>query len=182
MSKRIILVAAIALSLGACSTFNKQEQTEITPQATQFAQDFGKVEVKFNDNGEWESMTATASAAIPIEQDAGIEQGMNLAAMRAQRNIIEFIQTDLKSSKTTDTMTKALAKNISEDDIVGKQKASNIATQITEKISVDANGIVRGVYVSERKISTDGKNVSVTVAVDKRSMRAATQIRAQFGR
>ena len=79
-------------------------------------------------------------------------------------------------------MTKALAKNISEDDIVGKQKASNIATQITEKISVDANGIVRGVYVSERKISTDGKNVSVTVAVDKRSMRAATQIRAQFGR
>jgi cytoskeletal protein RodZ len=181
MSKRIILVAAIALSLGACSTFNKQEQTEITPEATEFAQDFGKVEVKFN-NGEWESMTATASAAIPIEQDAGIEQGMNLATMRAQRNIIEFIQTDLKSSKTTDTMTKALAKNISEDDIVGKQKASDIATEITEKISVDANGIVRGVYVSKRKISTDGKNVSVTVAVDKRSMRAANVIRAQFGR
>jgi hypothetical protein len=175
-----ILVAVAVLSLAACSTINPPKKTEISEEAIKYAQDFGKVVVKFNDQGDWESMTATATSFIPIEHDAGVEQGMNVAAMRAKRNIVEFIQTDLKSSKTTDTMTKALAKNAMENDATTKQKAADIATQIVEKISVEANGIIRGAYVSNRVISTDGKNVSVTVTVDKRSMRAANQIRASF--
>lgn len=178
--KRVALVVLLALTLGACSTTKTAENPDVTNDAKKFAQDFGKVEVTFNDKGDWESIKSTASSFVPIDHDAGLEQGMNVATMRAKRNIVEFIQSDLQSQKVTDTITKSLVKNVSEDDTATKQKAANLATEIREKITIDANGIIRGVYVTDRKISSDGKNVSVTVMVDKRSMRAATQIRSAF--
>lgn len=179
--KNLVIVATIALALSACSTTKISDAEPVSPEATKFVQDFGKVEVTFNDKGEWTQIKSSATSAVPINEDLGLEQGMNVATMRAKRNIVEFIQSDLKSSKTTDTITKALAKNVSEDDTASKQRAANIATEITEKISVDANGILKGVYVVERKVSSDNRTVVVVVQVDKRSMNAARQLRASFG-
>ena len=107
---------------------------------------------------------------------------MNVAAMRAKRNIIEFINTDLKSTKTSETITNALAANMKEEGANAERKAADLTTKIKENIAVEANGIVRGAYVMERKVSSDGKNVSVTVMVDKRSMRAANSIKAAFAK
>jgi hypothetical protein len=179
--KNLVIVASIALALSACSTTKLSDVEPVSNEGTKFVQDFGKVEVTFNDKGEWIQLKSSATSAVPIQEDLGLEQGMNVATMRAKRNIVEFIQSDLKSSKTTDTITKALAKNVSEDDNASKQRAANLATEITEKISVDANGILKGVYVVERKVSSDKRSVVVVVQVDKRSMRAAQQLRASFG-
>lgn len=179
MKKLILAVAVLALS--ACST-SKLTNTDVTEEGTKFAQDFGKVEVTFDDKGNWISLKSSGTSFVPIAHDAGVEQGMNVAQMRAKRNIVEFIQSDLQSKKTSDTITKALAKDVSEDDVASKQRAANIATEIQEKISVEANGIIRGVYVVDRKVSGDGKNVVVVVQVDQRSMRAAKQIKAAFNK
>ena len=176
-----IAVALIAVALTACST-TKLTADATSPDAVKFTQDFGKVEVTFNDKGEWETLKSSATSSVPIDVDAGLEQGMNVATMRAKRNIVEFINQDLKSTKTTDSITKALAKNVSDNDENSKQRAANIATEITEKISVQADGILKGVYVTDRKISSDNKTVSVTVQVDKRSMYAAQQLRMAMGK
>jgi hypothetical protein len=40
---------------------------------------------------------------------------------------------------------------------------------------------LKGVYVLERKVSSDTKYVVVTVQVDKRSMNAARQLRVAMG-
>jgi hypothetical protein len=178
--KKLIIALAV-LSLAACSTTKLSDVDSTSNDAVKFTQDFGKVEVTFNDKGDWESLKSSATSSVPINVDMGLEQGMNVATMRAKRNIVEFINQDLKSNKTTDTITKALAKNVSSDEETSKQRAANIATEITEKISVQADGILKGVYIVDRKVSPDQKTVSVTVAVDKRSMRAARQLRASMG-
>ena len=180
--KNLVIVATIALALSACSTTNKKVDLDpVSNETTKYVQDFGKVEVTFTDDGQWTQLKSSATSAVPIQEDLGLEQAMNVATMRAKRNIVEFINSDLKSSKTTDTITKALAKNVSEDDTATKQRAANIATDITEKIAVEANGILKGVYVIERKVSSDKRSVVVVVQVDKRSVRAAQQLRASFG-
>lgn len=179
MNKRIFLVSVLAVALSACSS-TKLTSDETTSEGQKYARDFGKVEVTFNDKGDWESIKSSATSFVPVENDAGVEQGMNVAAMRAKRNIIEFIQTDLKSSKTSDTITNALSADMKENDVNAKRKASDLTTKIQEKIGVEANGIVRGAYILERKVSSDGKNVAVTIMVDKRSMKAATQIKTAF--
>lgn len=177
--KKLIVVAAV-LALSACSSTKLASDTP-SSDAVKFTQDFGKVEVTFTDKGEWESIKSSATSSVPINADAGLEQGMNVALMRAKRNIVEFINQDLKSKTTTDTITKSLEKNISEDDLKSKQQAANIASEITEKISVESNGILKGIYIVERKVSSDAKTVVVTVQVDKRSMNAARQLRVAMG-
>lgn len=176
--KKVILAVAV-LTLSACSSVKLT--SDVTDEAAKFTQDFGKVEVTFNDKGEWIELKSSATSAVPIDVDAGLEQGMNVATMRAKRNIVEFINQDLKSTKTTDTITKALAKNVSSEDENSKQRAANIASEITEKISIQADGILRGVYITDRKLSSDKRYVVVTVQVDKRSMNAARQVRMAMG-
>ncbi len=175
MKKVILLLAVLALS--ACSSVKLKDESAVSSEAVKFVQDFGKVEVTFTDDGNWTQLKSSATSAVPIDVDAGLEQAMNVATMRAKRNIVEFMNTDLKSTKTADIMTKSLQKNVSDADEQSKQNAANIATEITEKIAVEANGILRGVYIVERKVSSDKKNVVVTVQVDKRSMRTANQVR-----
>jgi hypothetical protein len=70
---------------------------------------------------------------------------------------------------------------MSDGDEASKQKAANTAMEIKEKIAVEANAMLVGSYVSERKVGKDLKTVFVTVTVDKRSMKAARSIRTAFG-
>jgi predicted small secreted protein len=174
--KKSIVVLAIALTLSACST--TKTAGDITNEGVKLTQDFGKVEITYSTFGDWQSIKATASSNVPIEHDAGLEQAMNVATMRAKRNIVEFINTDLKSKKTTDTLTDSLVKH----DTDNKEYANKIATKITESITVEANGIIRGTYIVDRKVSGDGKNVTVVVMVDKKSMAVASQLRTAFSK
>jgi hypothetical protein len=181
--KKLIFIAVIAATLTACGTTRHNtidDEPAFSGAAQQYTQDFGKVEVTFDDKGNWISIKSSATSNVPVDVDAGLEQGMNVAVMRAKRNIVEFINTDLQSQKTTDTLTKSLAKSVADNDEVSKQRAANIAQEITEKIAVNANGILKGVYVTDRKVSPDHRMVAVTVQVDKNSMRAAKQLRAAF--
>jgi hypothetical protein len=178
--KKILSIAVIALAVSACSTTKLADVDPVSKDAVKYTQDFGKVEVTFN-NDTWTEIKSTATAAIPINDDAGLEQAMNIATMRAKRNIVEFMTTELKNNKTVDVMTNSLAKEVSDNDQKSKEKAANIATKVTEKMVEDSNGILRGSYVKERKVSSDTRVVSVVVQVDKRSVRAASQLRASMG-
>ena len=103
-----------------------------------------------------------------------------LSASQVASNIVKSFEpapVTVTASGTGDTCPKALAKNVSSDDENSKQRAANIATEITEKISVQSDGILKGVYVTERKLSSDKRYVVVTVQVDQRSMKAARQVR-----
>jgi hypothetical protein len=178
--KKILSIAVLALAVSGCSTTKLAEVDPVSKDAVKYTQDFGKVEVTFNDDT-WTEIKSTATAAIPINDDAGLEQAMNIATMRAKRNIVEFMNTDLKNNKTVDVITNSLAKEVSDNDQKSKERAANIATKVTEKMVEESNGIVRGSYIKERKISSDTRVVSVTVQVDKKSIRAASQIRASMG-
>ena len=179
--KKLILVAAMAAVLSACSTTKSVDLDPVSKDAVKYTQEFGRVEVTFNDKGEWESLKSTGTSAIPMSDNAALEQAMNVATMRAKRNIVEFLQTDLQSSKSHEAITNALAKDVSADDAKSRERAGNIATKIQEKIAVQADGLLKGVYVNDRKISGDKTMAVVTVTVDKRSMRAAQQVRVAFG-
>jgi hypothetical protein len=179
--KKLILVTAVALALSACSTTKTVDLNDTSKDAVKYTQEFGKVEITFNDKGEWETLKSTGTSAIPLTDNAALEQAMNVATMRAKRNIVEFIQTDLNSSKSHEAITNALAKDVSADESKTRERAGNIATKIQEKIAVEANGIVKGVYIVDRKISGDKSMAVVTVEVSKKSMRAAQQVRNSFG-
>lgn len=178
--KKILILAAIVATMAGCSTAPIIDQpTEATDAGVKYTQEFGHVEVTFTTKG-WESLTSTGTSAVPVNDNLAFEQAMNVATMRAKRNIIEFIQTDLQSSKATEAFTNAMAKDTHGDLTKTKERSGDIATSIQEKIAVEAKGIVRGSYVIERKVSDDGTMAVVTIKVDHRSMKAADMILGAF--
>ena len=173
MKLRFLAVAVIALILSACSSTKPAGQ--VTQEGAKLAQNFGKVEVEFSMWGDWKAIKSTASANVPIEHDAGIEQAMNLATLRAKRNIVEFIQSDLKSKKTADAFTDALI-----DQNVSKDRATKLSQKITESIVEESSGILKGAYVDDRRITDDGKNVTVVIIVDKKSLESSSKLKSMF--
>ena len=77
-----LLIVALAVMATACSTTKLAEDT--SPEAIKYTQDFGKVEVTYTENT-WTEIKSTGTAAVPISDDAGLEQAMNIATMRAKR-------------------------------------------------------------------------------------------------
>lgn len=178
--KKFVFISLIAMVLTACNTTKVAENSSASKETIKLTQDFGKVEVTYSGDN-WEQIRATATAAVPINNDAGMEQAMNIATLRAARNIIEFIQQDLKNQRTVEVLTTSLAKDVAENDNKSMKNAADIATKIVEKMTQDSAGIVKGAYVVDRKFSSDTKMVTVTMQVDKRSVRTANQLRGTMG-
>ncbi len=70
--KKVILVAAMAAVLSACSTTKTVDLDPVSKDAVKYTQEFGKVEVTFNDKGEWESLKSTGTSAIPLSDNAAL--------------------------------------------------------------------------------------------------------------
>lgn len=173
-----ILATLFLIFISGCATNKSDSINEgVSQESIKYSQDFGKVEIGYSSEGGWIFIKSSATASLPINNEAGIEQAMNLAMLRAKRNIVEFIKTDLKSNTTTETITKSLIKDISSNDEKSIQRASNIATEITEKISTQSEGIISGVYVLNRNISQDKQVVSVVLQVDKNSLQAVQKLK-----
>ena len=173
MKIRLFAAVAVSVLLAACSTSKPPGQ--MTEDGVKLAKNFGKVEVEFSTFGDWKSIKSTASANVPIEHDSGVEQAMNLATLRAKRNIVEFIQSDIKSKKTSDALVDAMI-----DQNVSKERATKMSQKISESIVEQSSGIIRGAYVDDRKITDDGKNVTVVVIVDKRSLESSNLLKSMF--
>ena len=154
------------LLLAGCSA----KKENIPSQTIEFVQNSGKVEVEFK-HDQWVKIQASGTASILVDHSNDIEQAMNVATLRAKASLIEFLNTGMKSTKSSDNKTLSL---------IDGEKSSSISSQIIETIVSESNGILKGVTIVERKISDNKDYVMVTIMVDKRSIEAAKKITGSF--
>lgn len=154
------------LLLAGCSA----KKENIPSQTIEFVQNSGKVEVEFK-HDQWVKIKASGTASILVDHSNDIEQAMNVATLRAKASLIEFLNTGMKSSKSSEQKTLS---------IIDGEKSASISSQIIETIVSESNGILKGVTIVERKISDNKDYVMVTIMVDKRSIEAAKKITGSF--
>lgn len=157
MKKLIIL----ALILTSCKSINP-----ISTNTIDFAETSGKIKVTIKGD-EWQKIESSGMANLLMKDDNAIEQAMNVAVLRAKANLIEFLESEVKSSKSSEVITNSLIK-----ESINKEIASDIASKVNERIYTESKGIIKGAYVSERKVSNDQKSVMVTIVVDKNIIKA----------
>jgi hypothetical protein len=136
--KKLFLISALILS----SCASKQENIyKIIEQS-------GKIEIEINGKN-WQSIKSTGSAPILVNNEDGIEQAMNVATLRGKANIVEFLNSDVSSSKKVESsLNSALDKK-------------ELNQKVFETIIQEAKGIIKYSYVIERQIK-DG-HVKVVV-------------------
>lgn len=160
-----------------------------------------------NDNKECKnpeviSIEATAYAATNGGSEHMRDAAFKLATLRAKAKLRHFVQEDISSSTVTKVMTRNVEKAnetfkvtnsntgniVTTDDEVpnqsntssGNREVKNtVVRTITEMISSNAAGILRGVYVSDENV-IDTNNVSVTVRWDRRMENVNQHLQYRF--
>ena len=222
MKKCIISVAVVALFATGCSSFrntapapvtkieNKLEtKPDIKKAEAEFLETAGTVQLQFSEEGDWLLIKTSGTAPINFNHSQGREDAFLLATMRAKRNLVEFLNNDVKSGKAVENVTKTALKDIvssksnenrkrnkdtKTDELFGsdtevdnsqysqeeRNRANKISQSVTETINDNSQGILRGAYIANRNIDRESNMVSVTLMVSKKSINAAALVRTQM--
>ncbi len=164
MKKHLVIFATLTF-LSSCSTLNKS--SVVSSQSIYFAESSGKIKMEIDKSGKWTSIESAGSAALLADDSHAIEQAFNMATMRAKGNLAEFLNNEIKSDKSTETII-SLTKELETKD--------NLSTKVVENITSNSKIILKGVYVTERKISEDRKYVFVQIKTDKKTVDAINSL------
>lgn len=221
MKNGIISMAVLALFVTGCAS-NKQApapvakvenkletKPDIRKAEAEFLETAGTVQLQFSEEGDWLLIKTSGTAPINFNHAQGREDAFLLATMRAKRNLVEFLNNDIKSGKAVENVTKTALKDIvtsngsenskrskdtKSDELFGsdtevdhsqysqeeRNRASKISQSVTENINDNSQGILRGAYVANRSIDRESNMVAVTLMVSKKSINAAAVVRTQM--
>lgn len=205
-----LIVTVLALVLTACSSTGDKQASKIDTgpraAATRLAESTfdgtgGTLNLVFDNQGNWTKITAKGTASLSGDTPSARETALMIATMRAKRSVAEFLNNDVKSTKTLTRVARSYARAFqSEDtenqaasvsdldsdamadlDIDGKgvrtekaRQAQRFASILTERIQDNSAAILKGAYVSHRALQ-DGQ-VVVELTATRQSVAAAHQV------
>ncbi len=199
MKRLTILITA--LSLLGCATGNgfpnpdspARTDEASRPQAeSEFVESSGTLHLVFDAEGNWQKIVAKGSADLSGDSATARESALMVATMRAKRTVAEFMNNDVKSSKTLDRIAKTYSSAFSSETADGDQQevsetsiepdfgerntaqekqAQRLASKIVEHIRDSSAAIIKGAYVSHR--SLENERVIVELTATRESIGAA---------
>lgn len=215
MKKTILVLACFAI-VGCSSTKNMVESPSITAIGNQkLATTFKRQGIKIEWDCSWynritnpscsnasiKSIEVTAYATSNGNSENNRETAFKVAEIHAKAKLRHFIQEEVYSTNTVNTLTKNIEKandriknritnseevSMSDDEAnkdtnwAIRENSNNIARTVVETVRKSAQGILRGVYVADQSI-VDRQTVGVTIRWDSQSASASTQLRKAFG-
>lgn len=142
--KKLTLAVAVALAVAGCAgnkelTKNaelKPETDSIRPKpvSTVFHRPQGTMTIVFTNDGKFQEVISKGTAPIAGNNSFSIEQAAQVAKLRAERNIAEFIGTQLTSQRTAKVLSTAVQKSLE-----NTTNGMGDETQVDDK-DFDANG------------------------------------------
>ena len=199
MKRLTILITA--LSLLGCATGNglpNPDSPAITDEASspqaesEFVESSGTLHLVFDAEGNWQKIVAKGSADLSGDSSTARESALMIATMRAKRTVAEFMNNDVKSSKTLDRIAKTYSSAFNTETADGDQQedsetsiepdsgerntaqekqAQRLASKIVEHIRDSSAAIIKGAYVSHR--SLENERVIVELTATRESIGAA---------
>ena len=148
------------------------------------------------------SIEVTAYAPSFGNSEVLRENAFKVGADQAKAKLIRFLKEDIQTSTVTRTISKNIEKandrvkqkisanesvDMSDDDAAKdtnyaiRENTNDTTREFIETVRGQAQGILKGVYVSEEKI-VDRQTVAVTIRWDKDSQRSANDIRRIMGK
>lgn len=177
MKKSIIAVAVAGAILSGCASnpFSKTDEEIALKQTVnkiEFLAQNGGIELEFTDSGQWTKIQSTGIAEVSSNRLNSAHEAYAVATLRAQRNLAEYLNNDLRSKTNLD----AISEIIDSDD-VAKPNSDTLTYNLTESISKESHAMLNGLYVVERKFDEDEKLVSVTIEVTPKSLKASHMVK-----
>ena len=178
MKKSILALAISATLLGGCASMNPFAEPTAEQKVVnkiEFLATNGGIKLEF-DGDKWKSIESTGIAEVTSDRINSAHEAYHAATLRAQRNLAEYLDNDLRSKTTLEAISK-----IVDSDTVDQPNSDTLAYNLTESINKESRAMLNGLYVVDRKYDEDEKLVSVTIKVTPESLRASQQVKTAMG-
>jgi hypothetical protein len=206
MKHTFTCIAAVVILAGCSSTkttVNPDEPIRNQKLSTNFTEDNVKIETNCAWYKPWKSdcditaIEATATAWTNGASTVQVNEGRKVARSQAMANVSHFINTQVTSSRVTNTIAKHVEKakdqmqsGGGDSEMTDKEaKATNIAVRensndtartVTSTIRENSEAILKGFRtVKEEKVGQ--QEVAVTIRWDHESEKAANELRKRMG-
>lgn len=177
MKKFAVILATIFFA--ACSSLPmKSDDQKIK---TEFMG--GSIKVVYNKStGEIESVESMATARLVSTLPFAVDESYTVATMRARKQIIEFMKTEVESEKFTEAIFDTLQKSDVENKANKNETVNhNIAQNVKQSIRQKSSGILQGTYVASKNYDPGTKTVVVTVKSSEDDVQAAKRLSRMMG-
>ena len=111
LSVLIILISLVGCSLNKKNVSSNLIASENTVKV-EFNRPDGIASIEFDENGNFVSITAKATAPFTEQNTQAVEQAITVATLKAKRNISEFIESDLTSERTINIIGDSALKRV----------------------------------------------------------------------
>jgi len=151
MFKKLFIISSVVM-LSACSSVPLQKTEDAPTIKTEFL-----------------------GGSIKVSYDK------STATLRARKQIVEFMKTEIESEKFSEAIFDTLQKS----EVANKDKSSevnhNISQAVRQSIRQKSNGILKGTYVSEKVYDDSTKTVRVIVRSSDQDVEVAKRVSRMMG-
>ena len=164
--KKLTLAALVALAVTGCAGNKgiaknaelKPETDSIRPKpvSTVFHRPQGTMTIVFTNDGKFQEVISKGTAPIAGNNAFSIEQAAQVAKLRAERNIAEFVGTQLSSQRTVKVLSTSVQKRL-ENTTNGMSEET-----VVDDKDFDANGdpVILKPYRAEAPVNEQNPNTN----------------------
>lgn len=182
MKKLLFTLSAINLALFSNYSLAEQQPVDNSPvieveKVVEETDSVTGVQYELDENGEFARIRSTGEAELEFGDRKEIRIAVQKAQMRAKANIAKFLSERVKSDEVIDNMEEVVTSTSSTTDAnggkVSKQATRETLEKYSERISISAEQILKGVIVTKEDINKDQKYVRIEVGVSPKTQNAA---------
>jgi hypothetical protein len=155
-----ILTLAI-ISLIGCSSIDEKSASKSV-----FSSEFlgGGLTLNYDSDGTLLSIESKAAAPVTSKLPSSQEIASKIAAAMARKQIAQFMNTSVNSQSVVETVSSTIEQSgfTNEPNV-----STEIATTLTESISVQSQAILRGAYLKSETYNSSANQLIVVIAIDK---------------
>lgn len=179
MLKQIVIISA-AVMLSACSTLQSTSKTEDAPVKAEFLG--GSLKMTYDKkSGEVKMIESMATAKVVSTLPGAVEESFTVATMRARKQIVEFMKTEVESENFSEVIFDTLQKSEAADKEQTKSVNQNITQAVKQNIRQKSNGILKGTFVAEKVYDDSTKTVRVIVRSSDEDVQVAKRVTRMMG-
>ncbi len=163
--KRFVFIIAWSLIVAGCST-PKVDQNRPFVSEIGFDMPNGALTLTIDSEGNFVSAKTFATAQVLDDTPAAHEAAVIAAQSRAKRTLAEFMSDHIRSNNSVNQIVNAT------------NESKTYAQEVAEKISTNAQALLRGVYVSKQSLTEN--TILVELTVTRESIQGARNLRMQM--
>lgn len=166
----LALILGVGL-LSGCATVDIKKESKIELNG-------GAITISYSKDGEFLALESRAIAKVTSTLPSARDEAATVATLKARRQIVEFLKTDIESEQFLKTLTSSNQKSDDSDGLAKQTSVkADIGYTIRETLRQKSSGVIQGSYVISEKYDPSTGVVIVTVGLGKPEKNALVQLR-----